>query len=223
MRDAGKVKNKLEVRLDANQVFFLFAGLATWTALAFVVGVVVGRGKHAVDATPVATVALPDATPTAATRIEDRLAAAQPKATEEPEIPIGDVMSHLETASPGNAVAGSHATPKPTAKATPKPAATATAEAKVTPKPAASPTAVAKGAFTLQVVAYNDEAQADSAVAALKAKHLEAYAVTAEIPGKGTIHRVRVGHFASRDAAESQASTVAAALPGTKPMVVPVD
>lgn len=249
MRDAGRVKNRFEMKLDSNQVFSLFAGLAVYSALIFVLGVVVGRSRKPPELPVPATVALPDASPTAVKRIEDRLAVAQPKATEEPEIPIGDVMTHLENATPANAVPTAKSTAKPVetakpaasatvAKAeTPKPAATvAKAE---TPKPVASPKTLlgeptpaptgaksalppssADGAWTLQVVAYNDKAQADASVASLKARGIDAYAVTAQIPGKGTIHRVRVGRYATRGAAESAATALAASQAGTKPLVV---
>ena len=244
MRDVGRVKNKFELKLDSNQVFSLFAGVAVYSALIFVLGVVVGRSrKPAEEPNPVSAVALPDATPTPAKRIEDRLAVAQPKATEEPEIPIGDVMTHLENATPVNAVptAKPAATPKATvAKAeTPKPVETPKATEVVraeTPKPTATPKTLVgeptpaptsisaksspDGAFTLQVVAYNEKTQADTAVASLKAKGFDAYAVTAQVPGKGTIHRVRVGRYGTRGAAETAAKDLAAAQPGTKPLVV---
>lgn len=242
MRDVGRVKNKFELKLDSNQVFSLFAGLAIYSALIFVLGVVVGRGRKAPeDPSPGPTVALPDATPTPVKRIEDRLAVAQPKATEEPEIPIGDVMTHLENATPAGAVptAKSSPTPKPAATVakTETPKATEVVKAD-TPKPVTSPKTLVgeptaapspaatsaksspDGAYTLQVVAYNEKAQADSAVANLKSKGFDAYAVTAQIPGKGTIHRVRVGRYGTRGAAESAAKDLAAAQPGTKPLVV---
>lgn len=253
MRDAGRVKNRFEMKLDSNQVFSLFAGLAVYSALIFVLGVVVGRSRKPPEVSVPATVALPDASPTAVKRIEDRLAVAQPKATEEPEIPIGDVMTHLENATPANAVPTAKSTAKPAETArpsasatvaraeTPKPVASpAVTVAKAeTPKPVASPKTLlgeptpassgaksalppssADGAWTLQVVAYNDKAQADASVAALKTRGIDAYAVTAQIPGKGTIHRVRVGRYATRGAAESAASALAAGQAGTKPLVV---
>ena len=74
-------------------------------------------------------------------------------------------------------------TPKPTPKqllGEPTPAPTS---AKSSPEGA--------GNFTLQVVAYNEKTQADTAVASLKSKGFDAYSVTAQVPGKGTIHRVR--------------------------------
>ncbi len=236
MRDAGRVKNRFEMKLDSNQVFSLFAGLAVYSALIFVLGVVVGRSRKPPELAVPATVALPDASPTAVKRIEDRLAVAQPKATEEPEIPIGDVMTHLENATPANAVSTAKSTAKPVET---KPAASATVVKAETPKPVASPKTLpgeptpapsgaksalppssADGAWTLQVVAYNDKAQADASVAALKTRGIDAYAVTAQIPGKGTIHRVRVGRYATRGAAESAATALAASQAGTKPLVV---
>jgi len=200
-----------------------------------VLGIVVGRAKNG-EGAPVAssTLALPEPTPSLK-RIEERLAAAQPTATEEPELPIGDVMTHLENATPASVAT---AAPKPTTKmlvnatpvpsatkapATPAPASSAVAAVSATPGPSATATVVAKaekGAFTLQVVAYNDAKQADAEVAALKAHGLEAYAVESSIPGKGTVHRVRVGRYATRVAAETAAHDITAAEPSAHPMVV---
>jgi DedD protein len=233
MRDAGRVKNRFEVKLDSNQVFSVFAFLAVYSALVFVLGVVFGRSRRPVEdsVAPPATVAVLDATPTPR-RIEDRLAAAQPKATEEPEIPIGDVMNHLENATPAGAV------PTPTQKAastqkpapTPRPAVSpkllvgepAPSHApEATPAASAVPESTATGAYTLQVVAYNEKAQADGAVAGLKAKGLDAYAVSAQVSGKGTVYRVRIGRYATRTEAETAATRIAALQPGTKSLIVP--
>lgn len=49
--------------------------------------------------------------------------------------------------------------------------------------------------FTLQVASLRDSARARKLVSDLKSKGYGAYAVTARVNGKGTYHRVRVGHF----------------------------
>ena len=237
MRDAGKVKDRFEFKLDSNRVFFLFAGLAAYSALVFVLGIVVGRTQRPDAGTQLANapVMLPDERPTPQ-RIEDRLGDAQPKATEEPEIPLkaiweldkpgadqsltGTITGTPPKATPTPAVAT--ATPKST-EAVPGPTPNNTLTAKT---PAPAPTAATastdgtKAAFTLQVIAYNELAQATALEASLKKRGFEAYTVTAKVPGKGTVHRVRVGKYATRAVAESAATKVAAAEPGTKPMVV---
>ena len=239
MRDVAKVKNRFELKLDHNQVFFLFAGLAAYSALIFVLGVVVGRSRR--PESMQTAMALPETSPTPSplkiAKVEERLAAAQPKATEEPELPLG----FYETLENGTEQDGPKSTPTATAKAvsTATPTATATATATgtgtgtgtgsatgtatgtPTAKPVTTPAkAAATGKFTLQVIAYNDAAQAQKAVAGLKAKGFDAYTIEAQVPGKGTIHRVRVGRFASRGDAETAAGSFTGANPGTKPLVV---
>jgi cell division septation protein DedD len=63
-----------------------------------------------------------------------------------------------------------------------------------------------KDAYTLQVASLQDRAKAENLVAALKKKGYGAYAVTTEVTGKGTYHRVRVGHFTDRDEAIKMAT-----------------
>jgi cell division protein FtsN len=57
------------------------------------------------------------------------------------------------------------------------------------------------GSFTAQVGSYRDAANAEERVAALRAAGLEARAVEAEIPGRGTWHRVQCGRFGTREEA----------------------
>jgi len=217
MRDERKVKSRFELKLDSTQVFWFFAGIAAWSLLVFLLGVVVGRAKRVDETAAVPPVLLPDASPNASpvAKIEDRLSAAQPKATEEPELPLG-FYENLE--NPGAAAKG---TARPAATRTPTPAPTPTATPTATPAPtAAAQKTPADGKYTIQVIAYNDEAQAQKAVAMLKSRGFDAYTVTAQIPGKGTIHRVRVGRYVTRDAAESAKGPLSTVDPGLKPMVV---
>ncbi len=59
----------------------------------------------------------------------------------------------------------------------------------------------ADGSWTMQLSAYPDRAQADSFAAGLRDKGYAPYVVEAEIPGKGTWYRVRMGRFPTKDAA----------------------
>ncbi|MCE9671341.1 SPOR domain-containing protein [Myxococcus stipitatus] len=61
--------------------------------------------------------------------------------------------------------------------------------------------AVKGGAFTLQLSAFQDKAEADRFAARLRDRGYAPYIVTAEVSGKGTWYRVRMGTFASKDAA----------------------
>ncbi|NVJ25404.1 SPOR domain-containing protein, partial [Myxococcus sp. AM011] len=61
--------------------------------------------------------------------------------------------------------------------------------------------AVKGGAFTLQLSAFQDKQEADRFMARLRDRGYAPYIVTAEVAGKGTWYRVRMGTFASKDAA----------------------
>jgi DedD protein len=55
------------------------------------------------------------------------------------------------------------------------------------------------GRYTVQVSSFQIQADADAMVRRLVQKGYPAYKISAEIPGKGRWHRVRIGTFASRD------------------------
>lgn len=63
-----------------------------------------------------------------------------------------------------------------------------------------------RGGITLQVGSFNDRAQADDRVSRLKTAGVDARIVSANIPGRGTWHRVQVGRFVSREQAAGYAS-----------------
>jgi cell division protein FtsN len=85
------------------------------------------------------------------------------------------------------------------AAATAPPAATVAAPQ---PKVAAGQGTGKPKRFTLQVGAVRDGKEAVRMVVHLKKKGYAAFSSRAEVAGKGTWYRVRVGNFASRDAAE---------------------
>ena len=59
--------------------------------------------------------------------------------------------------------------------------------------------------FTLQIASEPSEAEARAIIADLKTKGIEAYLVKAEVPGKGTRYRVRIGKFWSQAEAKKVA------------------
>lgn len=65
-------------------------------------------------------------------------------------------------------------------------------------KPEAKP---AKRRFTLQVGSFQDKSEADNFFRGLAVTKYEPYMVEADVPGKGTYYRVRVGGYASFDEA----------------------
>ncbi|HEX8434777.1 SPOR domain-containing protein [Archangium sp.] len=121
------------------------------------------------------------------------------------------------------------AEPKPAApKAEPKPVETKVADSKPAPVPgkvetAPTPTrtapqgtglkeaiaratqrpteAVPGGAFTLQISAFQNRPEADRFATKLRDRGYAPYIVAAEVPKKGTWYRVRMGSFASKEAA----------------------
>lgn len=70
--------------------------------------------------------------------------------------------------------------------------------------PAPSPAAAAAqaGSFTLQLAASQNRDEAERLASDLRAKGYAPYIVEAQVPGKGTFFRVRMGRFPSKDAAQ---------------------
>jgi cell division septation protein DedD len=63
-----------------------------------------------------------------------------------------------------------------------------------------------QGALTIQVAAFKRTEKAQALIAGLRRKGYDAYQVTADLPNKGTYHRVRVGHYANAEEARFAAS-----------------
>jgi len=64
-----------------------------------------------------------------------------------------------------------------------------------------------KAKYTLQVAAFNNAAEAQDLVDRLKKKGYDAYQVTGNAAAKGTLQRVRIGHFQSLQEARQFALT----------------
>jgi DedD protein len=145
LRDVERWKDKIEVRLDNRQVFFLFFGSALVACLLFILGVIVGKRLESRGRA-------------VATEIEDPLAlldkvAATPRTGPEPPAALPKVLFGATSkpephpAKPAPAAKAepapakpAPAKPAPAAKAEPsaaKPAAAAKAEAPPAPKPVA--------------------------------------------------------------------------------------
>jgi cell division septation protein DedD len=63
-----------------------------------------------------------------------------------------------------------------------------------------------EGAWTLQLSAYQDKAEAERFAAGLRDKGYAPYIIEANVPGKGVWFRVRMGRFGSKDAATTYLS-----------------
>lgn len=91
-------------------------------------------------------------------------------------------------------------------RATPPPPGTTKPAPTAKPPPAKPPPAAqpaADGELTIQVASLKDPADAARLVLSLQAKGFAAYRVRAQVPASGTWHRVRVGAFKDRAAAQA--------------------
>jgi cell division septation protein DedD len=119
--------------------------------------------------------------------------ASKPVATAPKSVPATSAASTEENAPDALAEAKSPATETVVTRATPAAAKPAT------PKP---PEATASnGAFTLQLGASPNRDDAERQASRLREKGYAPYIVAAEVPGKGTWYRVRMGSFPTKDAA----------------------
>jgi DedD protein len=216
MRDSHRMKEKYDLSLDSRQVVsLLVAGIVVLGAV-FVLGVLVGKklaGSQRGDRSPDLLSAL-DQKSAALER-----ARAAPTLTFQEEL-IADAGSARAT-PPAKAVAEKKTEPRasepkaepPKAVADKKPdvqakpvdagatasrhAPAATASAAPAPPEATAPS----GAFTLQLGASQNRDDAERMVSRLREKGYAPYITTADVPGKGTFYRVRMGSFATKEAA----------------------
>lgn len=200
MRDAHRMKEKLDLSLDNRQIVSLvIAGIVVLGAV-FVLGVVVGKQLATGDKTQMPADLL--------SALDDRAAAMQKvqKPPADPEVTFPDALtrkpepepSKPEPAKPPPAKAEA---PKPeVAKAEPpKAEPVEIAEAPKAPEPKAE--TASKGAFTLQLSATQTRDEAVKFASGLKEKGYASFIVEAAVPGKGTWYRVRMGNFPTKDAA----------------------
>jgi cell division protein FtsN len=213
-------KDKIEVALDGRQIFYLFFGGAVIVGLVFVLGVVVGRRVEArghVDAQarteqrndPLAALDRLEGkgttyqgtltgTTDAPSKVEALIAdMAKPKAADKSEKPTEKVADKpIEKPAP--------------AIEEPKAADVAVAEKKHDepkaeskkhdePKPEGKPEK--KSRYTIQLSSFQDKAEAEAFLSNVKASGYQATLTEAEISGKGTFYRVRLGTYRSLDAA----------------------
>jgi cell division septation protein DedD len=239
LRDVERWKDKIEVRLDNRQVFFLFFGSALVACLLFILGVIVGkrlesRGKAVapeiedplalldkVAATPRTGPEPPPALPkllfgvpsSPARSAASAVKPAAPPASRPAAVPAPKAVASAEPhATPGRTAPP--AAPRAEAPA-PRPVVTPPKKvAAVTPAPAAADAAKGKGRFTLQLGSFPDRAEAEAFAQRFSAQ--SSYVIASEIPGKGTWYRVRVGDYASakdaiaaKSAFEKQHSVIA--------------
>jgi cell division protein FtsN len=190
-RNVERWREKIEVRLDNRQVFFLFFGSAVVACMLFVLGVIVGKRieSRGQAAAPVVTDPL---------AVLDR--ASQP-------VPAAGAPAHDDLAFPKTLIAAPTpskgraprpvAVAKAPAPAAPKPPAPVAAAPKPTPPPPApaDPAKAAKGKYTLHLATLPTRDEADAL--AKKYAGQGAFVIAVDVPEKGTVYRVRCGNYAS--------------------------
>ena len=213
MRDSHRMKEKYDLSLDSRQLVTLLAAGIVVLGAVFTLGVLVGQklaGTQHTDRTPdllsaldQKSAALEKARAAPPLTFQEELTAdggstrASPKAAAKAAEPKADVPKEKKVEAtppaPGKpADAGAIAT---------RPAAPAAASS--SPAGASKPTdgSVPTGPFTLQLGASPNREDAERMVSRLREKGYAPYIVTAEVAGKGTYYRVRMGSFATREAA----------------------
>ena len=222
-RETELFKDKIEVSLDGRQIFYLFFGGAVIVGMVFVLGVMVGRRVEArghVDRAQTPTSSDPLA---ALDRLEGNggLSFHGTLLGNEAQRPVEKAIGEIEKARTGEpAVVAKPKADAPKAEV-PKPADPPKASDKQIEKPIDKHADKDKGdkvdkvvdadkpakkkhddsAFTLQVSSFQDKGEAESLLATVRANGYQAYLTTAEVDGKGTFYRVRVGKYGSMDAA----------------------
>jgi septal ring-binding cell division protein DamX len=206
-------QDKIEVRLDNRQVFFLFFGSAVVACMLFVLGVLVGkriesRGRaeapevldplavldRASPAAPAAAAAAAAPAPVAEVTFPTKLIAAPARPRPAPQA----ARPAPEAAPPAPKAAA--APPKLVVAAPPKPVVVA-----APPRPAAPPRLQAKGKFTLHLANFATKDDADAFARKFAAQG--AFVVASDVPEKGTVYRVRCGNFATlQEATTAKAS-----------------
>jgi len=228
MKDFRDLKSRYEFQLDNKQLVLLFAGMIVILILAFILGTLFGRNlysmKTAEGPTPAATQPAP-ATPVPgeAGTAAGETAPGAPASPEEKEKLA--LMKELEaqklpSAGPGTpkpgapgppAKTGTPAPPGKPAGETPAPTKTAKAETEPSPLPPSS-----SGPYCIQVAASQKKEEAETLKGKLAEKKFEAYVVKAEVPGKGTFFRVRIGHYKSKAQADKALRIFKSREPGHK-------
>ena len=254
MRDLNQIKEKIEIRLEPQQIIMLALGVLIFSAGLFAAGYVIGQRAMPTVAPMVAQLDQIDAAAASA--------ATPPPVEAAPAAALGEV-EFLFPSALGSRPARRAAKPKPVvapkaltvAKDTSKPEKKKAAPKKVklsppvavkaperptapkkvpkkvelkpAPKPIAapprqmvdedapkdedSPRQVAKkevrgssargSRFTLQVKAARDKSEADAFVASLRRSGFDPHVILATVPGKGRFYRIRLGRFATMEAA----------------------
>ncbi len=218
--EAELYKDKVEVSLDGRQIFYLFFGGAVIVGMVFVLGVMVGRRVEArghtdhvhtsANVDPLAALDRLEgsAAPVAAAPLTFPIALAEKGVPETP--PVDKKIEKLaedKKKEPAKDAKDAKKVDKPAASE--KPAADKVADKpadKVADKPADKVAdkpekAEKRERYTLQLSSFQDKGEAQAFLDNVKAAGFEATLTEAEVEGKGTFYRIRLGTYRSLDAA----------------------
>lgn len=225
MRDSHRLKEKYELSLDNRQIVSISIASLVVLGGVFMLGVVVGKKLSAETAAlqqqpsdllgqlDRKTDALENVKADAALTFQDELTRRTPTPVAEAPVvkPVVEPKPEAVVAlapKPAEPAPAPLAPPEPRLAETPKPEPVATRTVdggglkEAFGKAQRPPTeTAADGAWTVQLSAYQDKAEADRFAAGLRDKGYAPYIVEATIAGKGTWFRVRMGRFGTRDAA----------------------
>lgn len=215
MRDAHRIKERYEVSLDNRQIVSVaISGLVVLGAV-FGLGVVVGK-KLSTDRTVAEAPDLLSALDAKAASLEalnqqapdltfhEELTARAPEAL--PSAPSAtdageraEVPRDLPAQAPSEEVSKGKTEPATVAVRTLEPGRLSISEAIARTQ---VPTeARAGGAFTLQLAASQERAEAEQYISRLRDRGYAPYITEAEVPGRGKWYRVRMGSFPTKEAA----------------------
>ena len=199
-RDGELFKDKIEVSLDGRQIFCLFCGGAVIASLVFVLGVTVGRRVEARTNPDKAAAGTPASDPLAA--LDQLATGGEPDTATDAQLPSALRDGHASAPAPVDLSLAQPPEPVPVvapqpAKAEPAPKPEPPAKAEPAPKPELAKDA-GKGRFTLQLSSFQSRGEADAFVAELKKSGYAPTVAEANVEGKGTWFRVRLGGYASQ-------------------------
>ena len=222
-REPDLYKDKVEVSLDGRQIFYLFFGGAVVVGVVFVLGVLVGRRVEArghIDRARTHAAADPLA---ALDRLEGnggltfRGALTGKESTSDVERKIGDLEKaradrKADKGTDRDEPSAAKPEPAPPTEKTEKPTEKTAAKTEKPTEKTAKPTektaartektdkpdpADADRRWTLQLSSFQDRAEAEAFLAGIKAQGYSAQIKEAQVEGKGTFYRVRMGTFRS--------------------------
>ena len=199
----GELKDKVEVVLDSRQIFFLVFGGAVAFGLVFMLGLLTGKRveqrAHLARAHGAASDPLSALDELGADEPMDDLAFPSALAGGQKGKPLGaaDVAPAVPEAQARPAPVSPPSRPVPSPAATP-----AATVVKVPPaKAAAKPAAKGPPKFTLHLSSFPARAEAEALATKLQSSGYRAVLVPSDVPGQGTVYRVRVGQFVTHEEA----------------------